>query len=131
MVMDKTMTISENSHDSEQNLRWLEWERKNKRQNRIAQKRMTLVCIVAGAILLIWILSAWRRISERANFVGKRPTVAYQWRTDPLQYRPERGYAQPLLQTGGRGAVEWISGGGPRGVGKSAIEERRVYAQGL
>jgi hypothetical protein len=31
-IMDKGMTLSEKSHDPEENLRWLAWEEKNRRE---------------------------------------------------------------------------------------------------
>jgi hypothetical protein len=85
-VRDKAMTLSEKSHDSEQGLRWLAWERKNRLKDRIAEKRMTLVFVLVGVILLILILYAVRQVSDE-----KGPTVACQWRTDPLRYCLECG----------------------------------------
>lgn len=55
------MTISENLYDSEQNLRWRAWENKNRREDTIAEKRMKLVFVFAGVvILLMWVLSVVR-----------------------------------------------------------------------
>jgi len=68
--MDNAMTLSDKSHDSEQNLRWLEWERKNRREDRIAEKRMTIVFVLVGVILLILILYALRQVRERPNSVN-------------------------------------------------------------
>jgi uncharacterized membrane protein YvbJ len=85
------MTLSEKSHDSEQNSRWLAWERKNRRGDRVAEKRMTLVFVVVGVILLILLLYVLRQVSERPNLVKKGPTAACQWRTDPLPYCLECG----------------------------------------
>jgi lipopolysaccharide/colanic/teichoic acid biosynthesis glycosyltransferase len=90
-VRDKAMTLSKKSHDSEQNLRWLAWERKNSREDRIAQKRMTLVFGIVGLILLILLLHGLRQVSGRPDLVEKGPTVAQQWRTGPLRYCLECG----------------------------------------
>jgi len=75
------MTFAEKSHDSDENLRWLAWEEKNRRKDRIAEKRMKIVFVVVGVILLILILYTLRRGSKRPNLVEKGPTVACQWRT--------------------------------------------------
>jgi len=79
-VRDKAMTLSEKSHDSEQNSRWLVWEEKNKREDRIAEKRMKVVFVVLGVILLISFLYVLRQGINRPNLVEKGPTVACQWR---------------------------------------------------
>ena len=79
-VRDKAMTLSEKSHDSEQNSRWLAWERKNRREDRIAEKRMTIVFVVLGVILLISFLYVLRQGINRPNLVEKGATVACQWR---------------------------------------------------
>jgi uncharacterized BrkB/YihY/UPF0761 family membrane protein len=50
------MTISENLYDSEQNLRWRAWEKKNKREDVIAEKRMKLVFVFAGVVLLLMLI---------------------------------------------------------------------------
>jgi hypothetical protein len=78
------MTLSEQSHDSEQNSRWLAWEEKSRRQDRIAEKRMKVVFVVLGVILLIALLYVLRRVINRPNLVEKGPTVACQWRPDPI-----------------------------------------------
>ena len=52
-VMDNATILSERQHDSGQNLRWLAWERKNRRGDRIAERRMKLVFAVVGVILLM------------------------------------------------------------------------------
>jgi hypothetical protein len=83
--MDNAIGPSEKSRDSEQNLRWLAWEEKNRREDRTAEKRMKIVFVVVGVILLILLLYALRQVSERHNLVKRVPTVACQWRTDPLR----------------------------------------------
>ena len=85
------MTPSEKSPDSEQNLRWRAWEEKNRRQDSIAEKRMKVVFVVLGVILLILLVYASRQAIEQPNSVKKGPTVACQWRTAPLPVRPECG----------------------------------------
>jgi hypothetical protein len=80
------MTLSEKLHDPEENSRWLAWEEKSKREDKIAEKRIKIVFIVVGIILLILILHALRHVSERTNLVEQAPTVPCQWRTDPLRY---------------------------------------------
>jgi hypothetical protein len=60
-VRDQMMTISENLYDSEQNLRWRAWENKNRREDTIAAKRMKLVFVFAGVVILfMWVLSVVR-----------------------------------------------------------------------
>jgi hypothetical protein len=50
------MTISEILRDSEQNRRWIAWEENNRRSDRITEKRVTLVFIIAGVILVMAVL---------------------------------------------------------------------------
>jgi hypothetical protein len=50
------MPISQNSLDSELELRWRTWLDKGKRTNRLADKRMKVLFSVVGVILLVWIL---------------------------------------------------------------------------
>jgi len=50
------MPISQNSLDSELELRWRTWLDKGKRTNRLADKRMKVLFSVVGVILLDWIL---------------------------------------------------------------------------
>jgi hypothetical protein len=85
------MTLSEQSHDTEQNSRWLAWEEKSRRQDRIAEKRMMLVFVVVGVILLISLLYVLRQVSERPNLVKKGPTAAFRWGTHPPRYWLECG----------------------------------------
>jgi hypothetical protein len=60
------MTLSENSHDSEQNLRWIAWEKENRRTDRITEKRMALVFISTAVILLVSVLYVILRIKSGA-----------------------------------------------------------------
>jgi len=53
--------------------------------DRLAEKRMTLVFLVVGVILLISILNVLRQRAERPNLVKKGSTVASQQRTNPLR----------------------------------------------
>ncbi len=80
-VMDNAMILSERSHDSRQNLRWLAWEKKNRRGDRIADKRMKLVFAVVAVILLILIAHALTQVNVRPSFVEKGPSVACRWTT--------------------------------------------------
>jgi len=50
------MPISQNSLDSELELRWRTWLDKGKRADRLADKRMKVLFSVVGVILLVWIL---------------------------------------------------------------------------
>jgi hypothetical protein len=50
------MTLSENSRDSEQDLRWIEWENNNRRMDRIVEKRMSFVFIITGVVLMASVL---------------------------------------------------------------------------
>jgi hypothetical protein len=84
--MDITMTPPENQLNSLQDARWLAWERKNRREDRIAEKRMKLVFVVVGVILLILILRALPKASQQRDLVGKGSTVACLWRTAPSRY---------------------------------------------
>jgi hypothetical protein len=73
------MTLSENSRDSEQDLRWLAWEEKNRRADRIVEKRMKLVFVVVSVILLLLIVYASLQVRKRPDVVKKGPAVACQW----------------------------------------------------
>lgn len=55
------MPPSENSRDSEQERRWHAWQEKNRRADRIADKRMKVLFIVVSVILLISILYIWHQ----------------------------------------------------------------------
>ena len=83
------MTPSENPPDSLQDLRWQAWEKKNRREDGIAEKRMKVVFVVAGLILLILLLRVLLKASQQRDLISKRPTVAGLWRTDPSRYRLE------------------------------------------
>jgi hypothetical protein len=50
------MTISEHLYDSEQNLRWQAWEGNNRRGDAIAEKRMKLVFVFAGVVILLMLI---------------------------------------------------------------------------
>jgi hypothetical protein len=75
-VMDSATIFSEKLQDSGQNSRWLAWERKNRRGDRIAEKRMKLVFAAVGVILLILIAYALSQVSEPRGRLEKGPTVA-------------------------------------------------------
>lgn len=80
------MTLSEKSHGSKENLRWLAWERKNRHEDRIAEKRMKLVFVFAGVILLMLMVYAMTRVRKGPGAVEKGPIVASLGRTDPSRY---------------------------------------------
>lgn len=61
------MPPSENSRDSEQELRWRAWQEKNRRADRIADKWMKVLFTVAGVILLISILYVWHQSQRHAR----------------------------------------------------------------
>ncbi len=50
------MTLSENSRDSEQDLRWIAWENNNRRMDRIVEKRMSFAFIITGVVLMASVL---------------------------------------------------------------------------
>jgi hypothetical protein len=60
------MTLAENARDSEQDLRWIAWEKENKRTDRITEKRMAVAFISAGVILLMSILYVLLQIRSGA-----------------------------------------------------------------
>ena len=97
-VMDITMTPPENRLDSLQDARWLAWERKNGRENRIAEKRMKFVFVVVGVILLILILRALPKASQQRDLVRKGSTVACLWRTDATRYHLQSANAWGALR---------------------------------
>lgn len=74
--MDDVMALSEKPHDSGNNVRWMVWEKKNRREDRNAERRMKLVFAVAGVILVIMIAYALTQHSERPGPVEKGPIVA-------------------------------------------------------
>jgi hypothetical protein len=77
------MMPSEKPLDSGMNLRWLAWERKNRREDRRAERHMKLVFAVVGVILVMLIAYALTQVSLRPSFVEKGPIVASQWTTAP------------------------------------------------
>jgi hypothetical protein len=50
------MTPFDKSYDPRQNIRWLAWERKNRSEDRIASRRMTLVFVVAVVVILLMLI---------------------------------------------------------------------------
>jgi len=50
------MTTSEYLYDSEQNLRWRAWEENNRREDAIAEKRMKLVFVFTGVVILLMLI---------------------------------------------------------------------------
>ena len=65
------MPIAEKSPDSEQQLRWRKWQEKGRRADRLAEKRMKVVCAVVGLILLACILhyAVWTKASPDSDHV--------------------------------------------------------------
>lgn len=92
------MTPPENRPDSLHDARRLAWERKNRREDRIAEKRMKLVFVVVGVILLILILRTLPKASQQRDLVGKGSTVACLWRTGPSRYHLESSNAWGALR---------------------------------
>jgi hypothetical protein len=90
--------FSEKLHDSRRNLRWIAWERKNRRGDRITEKRMKLVFAAVGLILLIWIAYALSQVSEPRGRVEKGPTVAFLRTIGPLRYCVETARSQASLE---------------------------------
>lgn len=91
-VMDSATIFSEKQHDSRQNLRWLAWERKNRRGDRIAERRMKVVFAAVGVILLMVLIAyALSDVSEPRGRVEKGPTVAFLGTIGPLRYCVESG----------------------------------------
>ena len=89
------MVLSERPPDSEQNLRWLAWERKNRREDRMAEKRVKLVFGVVGVILLILIGRALTELRGRPSLVEKGSTVACGQTTGAFRYWLESGGFKP------------------------------------
>jgi len=50
------MLMSQNSPDSELELRWRTWQEKGRRVDRLSDKRMKALFSAVGLILLVWIL---------------------------------------------------------------------------
>ena len=70
------MALSEKPHDSGNHVRWMAWEKKNRRDDRNAERRMKLVFAAAGVILMILIAYALTHHSERPGPAEKGPIVA-------------------------------------------------------
>lgn len=60
--MDNLRPLSEKS---EQNLRWLAWEAKNRCEDRILEKRMKLVFVVVAIVLVALLVYASQRSAEQ------------------------------------------------------------------
>jgi hypothetical protein len=71
--MDDLRSLSEKS---EQNLRWLAWETKNRREDRILEKRVKLAFVFVAIILLASLLYASRRSAERPVLLEDSSTLA-------------------------------------------------------
>jgi len=72
-IMDDLRSLSEKS---EQNLRWLAWETKNRREDRILEKRVKLAFVFVAMILLASLLYASRRSAERPVLLEDSSTLA-------------------------------------------------------
>ena len=86
MVMNETMLLSDQPRDSEQDLRWLAWQKKNRLEDRIAEKRMKAFFVVVFAILLTWMVYALTQAGRQTDLAEKGPTVACRWPTAALRY---------------------------------------------
>lgn len=93
--MNNATMVSDEPTDSEQNLRLLAWERKNRREDMVAEKRMKIFFVVVFVILLTLIVYALTHVRKRPGLVEKGPTVACRWNAGhPILIR-ERKYLEP------------------------------------
>jgi hypothetical protein len=72
-IMDNPTSLSEKA---EQNLRWHAWETKNRRENRILEKRMKLAFVVVAIVLVALLLYVSRRPAERLSSPEDLSTLA-------------------------------------------------------
>jgi hypothetical protein len=68
--------MSQNSLDSELELRWRTWLDKGKRADRLADKRMKVLFSVVGIVLLTWILFYWFHTRTLPGSNHVQPDVA-------------------------------------------------------
>ena len=90
------MPIVENAPDSGQELRWREWQEKDRRNDRMADKRMKLVFFFVGLILLAWILyyALQPRISADSDYV--RRALRYDHNSMLVALRPANIIGLPV-----------------------------------
>jgi hypothetical protein len=72
------MPIAENSPDSEQELRWRNWQEKGRRADRLANKRMKVLFSVVGLILLAFILYCTLRTKVLPNSDHVQNAVGFE-----------------------------------------------------
>jgi hypothetical protein len=84
--MNNATIGSDKPTDSEQNLRWLAWERKNRQADRIAEKRMKIFFVVVFVVLLTLIVYALAHVRKQPGLVDKGPTVACRWNAGQIRY---------------------------------------------
>ena len=78
------MQISDNTLISEQTLLWRTWREKSSRLDRLAEKRMTVLFLVAGAILLACVL--YYAFRARASFDPNQehPVAMNEYSSTPI-----------------------------------------------
>lgn len=66
---EQVVRMSDNTLNTEQKLLWLTWREKNRRLDRLTEKRMKLLFLTVGLILLGWILyyALWAKASFDPN----------------------------------------------------------------
>jgi len=73
--MDNLSSLSEKS---EENVRWLAWETKNRREDRILEKRMKLTFVAVALVLVALLFYTLRRPAERQVSQEDLSTLAYE-----------------------------------------------------
>ena len=86
------MPISDNTLNSEQTLLWRTWTEKSRRLDRLAEKRMTVLFLVVGAILLACVLYCALRVKTSFDPNQQQSAAMYEYSSAPNRlYRQHDG----------------------------------------
>ena len=81
----QNMRLSDNALSSEQTLLWRTWKEKSRRVDRLAEKRMTVLFLAVGVVLLASVLYyAFRAKSSFDPNQQHNPTARYEYSLIPI-----------------------------------------------
>ena len=78
------MPISDNPLNSEQTLLWRTWTEKSCRLDRLAERRMTVLFLAIGVILLACVLYYALRVKASFDPNQRHPAAMYEYSSTPI-----------------------------------------------
>ena len=95
------MRISNNALNSEQTLLWRTWTEKSRSADRLAEKRMTVLLLAAGLLLLACVLYYALRVKASFDPNQQHPAAMYEYSSTPIVWF-HRHHGGPLESDGTR-----------------------------